>query len=153
MATWLILRMARSPFGRVIQAIRDNEDAVAALGKEPAGFKLRVLVVGAALAGVAGAFYAHYITFIVPEQFIPLVTFYAWMAVIMGGATRPAGALLGSLLLMGFLEGTRFLRDVVPWVGAVDMASLRIGAVGLLLILFVLFRPQGILGEAGGVRR
>ena len=56
-----------------------------ALGKDPARFKIQVLVVGAALAGIAGAFYAHYITYIVPDQFIPLVTFYVWMAIILGG--------------------------------------------------------------------
>lgn len=141
-------RITRSPFGRVIEAIRDNEEALKALGKDPARFKMQVLALGAALAGVAGAFYAHYITYLSPDQFLPLVTFYVWMAMIMGGVGRISGAVVGALLLMLFLEGTRFLRDIAPdAISAVDMASLRIGAVGLALILFTIFRPQGLVGD------
>jgi len=146
-AAWMIRRIARSPFGRIIEAIRDNEEAVQALGKDPPRFKIQVLVVGAALAGIAGAFYAHYITYIVPEQYIPLVTFYVWMAIIMGGVGRVSGAVIGSIILMAFLEGSRFIRDVVPGISEVDMASVRIGLVGLLLILFIIYRPQGLMGD------
>lgn len=146
-AAWMIRRIARSPFGRIIEAIRDNEEAVQALGKDPPRFKIQVLVVGAALAGIAGAFYAHYITYIVPEQYIPLVTFYVWMAIIMGGVGRVSGAVIGSVILMAFLEGSRFIRDVVPGISEVDMASVRIGLVGLLLILFIIYRPQGLMGD------
>lgn len=149
LAVALVLRrIVRSPFGRVIEAIRDNEEALKALGKDPARFKIQVLALGAALAGIAGAFYAHYITYLSPDQFIPLVTFYVWMAMIMGGVGRVSGAVVGALLLMLFLEGTRFLRDLLPGlVSEVDMASLRLGAVGLALILFTLFRPQGLMGD------
>ncbi|WP_144182588.1 branched-chain amino acid ABC transporter permease [Elioraea rosea] len=146
-AIWLFFRLVKSPFGRMIEAIRDNEEAVRALGKDPARFKIRVLVLGAALAGIAGAFYAHYIGYVVPDQFIPLVTFYVWMAIIMGGVGRISGAVVGAALLMLFLEGSRFLRDVVPFISAVDMASVRIGAVGLALVLFTMFRPQGLMGD------
>jgi branched-chain amino acid transport system permease protein len=146
-AVWMIVRIARSPFGRMIQAIRDNEVAVKALGKDPARFKVQVLAVGAGLAGIAGAFYAHYITYIVPDQFVPLVTFYVWMAVIMGGASRISGAVVGTIILMGFLEGSRFVHDVVPGVSDVAMASVRIGIVGLLLIVFIIKRPQGLMGD------
>lgn len=141
-------RIARSPFGRVIEAIRDNEEAVTALGKDPARFKIQVLALGAGLAGIAGAFYAHYVTYLVPDQFIPLVTFQVWMAVIMGGVGRVSGAVAGAVLLMLFLEGSRFVRDIAPGlISEVDMASLRIGVVGLALILFTLFRPQGLMGD------
>jgi branched-chain amino acid transport system permease protein len=146
-AVLMFFRLVKSPFGRVIQAIRDNEEAVRALGKDPARFKIRVLVLGAALAGIAGAFYAHYIGYVVPDQFIPLVTFYVWMAIIIGGVARISGAVVGTALLMLFLEGSRFLRDVAPFISAVDMASVRIGAVGLALVLFTLYRPQGLMGE------
>jgi branched-chain amino acid transport system permease protein len=146
-AVALFFRLARSPFGRMIEAIRDNEEAVRALGKDPARFKIRALVLGAALAGVAGAFYAHYIGYVVPDQFVPLVTFYVWMAIIMGGVGRISGAVVGPVLLMLFLEGSRFLRDAAPFISAVDMASVRIGAVGLALILFTMYRPQGLMGD------
>jgi branched-chain amino acid transport system permease protein len=146
-AALMLRRIAKSPFGRVIGAIRDNEEALKALGKDPARFKLQVMMLGSALAGIAGAFYGHYITYLSPDQFIPLVTFYAWMAMIMGGVGRVSGAVVGAALLMLFLEGTRFLRDIVPGVSEVDMASVRLGAVGLALVLFTLFRPQGLMGD------
>ncbi|MDX8469732.1 branched-chain amino acid ABC transporter permease [Mesorhizobium sp. VK23B] len=141
------LRIVRSPFGRMLEAIRDNEEGVKALGKDPAGFKIQVLMLGAALAGIAGGFYAHYIGYIVPEQFIPLVTFYVWMAIIIGGVGSISGAVAGTLILMVFLEGSRFLRDIVPFVSEVDMASIRLGAIGLALVLFILYRPQGLMGD------
>lgn len=140
-------RIVASPFGRTIEAIRDNEDAVKALGKDPATFKIQVLMLGAALAGVAGAFYAHYIGYISPDQFVPLVTFQIWMAIIMGGVGRVSGALAGTLILMLFLEGSRFLRDVMPFVSEVAMASVRLGVVGLALVLFTLYRPSGLMGD------
>lgn len=147
LAIYAMRRIVRSPFGRMIEAIRDNEDAVKALGKDPARFKIQVLMLGAALAGVAGAFYAHYIGYISPDQFVPLVTFQIWMAIIMGGVGRVSGALAGTLILMLFLEGSRFLRDVMPFISEVEMASVRLGLVGLALVLFTLYRPQGIMGD------
>jgi branched-chain amino acid transport system permease protein len=146
-AAAIIQRMATSPFGRIIEAIRDNEEAVKALGKDPAGFKIQVLVTGAALAGIAGAFYAHYVTYIVPDQFGPIVTFYAWMAIIMGGAGRISGAVVGTAILMLFLEGSRFIHDLIPIIPDVEMASIRIGVIGVALILFVTYRPQGLMGD------
>jgi branched-chain amino acid transport system permease protein len=146
-AILMMRRIANSPFGRVIEAIRDNEEAVKSLGKDPAGFKMKVLMLGAALAGVAGAFYAHYISFISPEQFVPLVTFQIWMAIIMGGVGRVSGALVGTLILMFFLEGSRFLRDIIPFIPDIEMASIRLGVVGLAIVLFTLYRPQGLMGD------
>lgn len=146
-AILMMRRIANSPFGLVIEAIRDNEEAVKSLGKDPAGFKMKVLMLGAALAGVAGAFYAHYISFISPEQFVPLVTFQIWMAIIMGGVGRVSGALVGTLILMFFLEGSRFLRDIIPFIPDVEMASIRLGVVGLAIVLFTLYRPQGLMGD------
>ncbi|ACA18215.1 inner-membrane translocator [Methylobacterium sp. 4-46] len=140
-------RIVRSPFGRMIEAIRDNEEAVKALGKDPSTFKIQVLMLGAALAGIAGGFYAHYIGYIVPEQFIPLITFYIWMAIIIGGVGPISGALVGTLILMFFLEGSRFLRGFIPFVSEVEMASIRLGVIGLALVLFTLYRPQGLMGD------
>ena len=142
-----IRRLTKSPFGRVIEAIRDDEDAVRALGKDPGRFKVRVFMIGASLAGLAGAFYAHYIAYIVPDQFVPLLTFYIWVAMIMGGAGKVSGAVVGTGALVLFLEGSRFLRDVMPWVSAVEMASVRLGVVGLALVLLMLYRPGGIMGD------
>ncbi|HXD41752.1 MAG TPA: branched-chain amino acid ABC transporter permease [Ramlibacter sp.] len=145
-AIGLMRHLVHSPYGRLIQAIRDDEIAVGAVGKDPRRLKVQVLMLGSALAGLAGAFYAHYITYISPEQFLPLVTFYVWIAMIIGGTGRTAGAVAGSLILMVFLEGSRFARDWIPGVSEVQMASVRLALVGLGLILFTLYRPQGLMG-------
>lgn len=146
LASWATVRLAASPFGRLLRAIGDDETALSALGKDPAWFKVQVFMLGAGLFGLAGAFYAHFITFITPEQFIPLITFYVWMGLIMGGAGSVRGALLGTVLLMVLLEGSRFAKDWIPGVSEVSMASLRLAAVGLALILVTLYKPEGVFG-------
>lgn len=150
LALLAIRLLQKSAFGRLLRAIRDNEAAVAALGKDPAGYKIRVFMLGAALAGIAGAFYAHFVTFITPEQFVPLVTFYVWMSIILGGVGSLRGALVGTLVLVVFLEGSRFLRDLVPAIAEAQMAHVRLGVIGLALILCMLYRPQGIFGKRVG---
>lgn len=142
----LMLHLVRSPYGRLIQAIRDDEVAVEVIGKDPRRLKIQVFMLGAGLAGLAGAFYAHFITYLSPDQFLPLVTFYVWIAMIIGGTGRTSGAVAGSLILMIFLEGSRFARDWIPGVSEVQMASVRLALVGLALILFTLYRPQGLMG-------
>jgi branched-chain amino acid transport system permease protein len=143
LVAWGTVRLARSPFGRLLRAIGDDEAALSALGKDPAWFKVQIFMLGAALFGMAGAFYAHFIT---PEQFIPLITFYVWMGLVMGGTGSVRGALAGTFLLMVFLEGSRFVKDWIPGESEVGMASLRLAAVGLALILVTLYRPNGMFG-------
>ena len=105
-AIGLMLHLVRSPYGRLIQAIGDDEVAVEAIGKDPRRLKVQVFMLGSGLAGLAGAFYAHFITYLSPDQFLPLVTFYVWIAMIIGGTGRTTGAVAGSLILMVFLEGS-----------------------------------------------
>lgn len=142
----LIRRLVASPFGRIIRAIRDDEEAVRALGKQPGSFKVSVFVIGSGISGLAGALYAHYITYIAPDQFVSLLTFYIWVAMVVGGSSRVGGAVVGTLVLMTFIEGSRFLRDVLPGVSEVEMSSVRLGVIGLSLMLLMRFRPQGLLG-------
>ncbi len=144
---WIVHRLARSPFGRVITAIRDDEVAVKALGKDPTWFKVKVFAIGASLAGLAGGLQAHYITYISPEQFLAVITFYVWMAMLMGGAGRLTGSVVGAGILVALLEGSRFLRDFIPGVSEVQMANLRLLVIGVAIILVVRFRPQGLFGS------
>lgn len=137
-------RLQHSGFGRVLRAIRDNEEAVVAVGKNPAWFKIKTIVWGSLLAGLSGGLFAYHISYISPMQVNSLVTFYAWMAIIIGGLGSMRGALLGSCFLVLLIEGARFIGDWLPGVSAVTAAQLRLGVVGLLLIVFSLFRPQGI---------
>jgi len=145
-------RLTNSPYGRTIQAIRDDETAVRVLGKEPARFKTQILMLGGAIAGLAGAFYAHYMTYIVPDQYVPLITFYIWMAIIMGGVARLSGAVVGAVILVAFTEGVRFSRGFIPGVSDAAMGSVQLGLVGLVLILFMRWRPQGVFGTKGADR-
>ena len=137
----------RSPFGRVLRAIREDADVTAVAGKDVLAFKLQAFVLGAAIAGVAGSLYAHYLTFLSPDQFDPTVTIYVWIAVIVGGSGNNRGVLMGALILMGLLEGTRFLKDLVPAISGVRLAALRLMFVGVLLIVFMMFRPEGLWKE------
>src|SRR5690606_10156975 len=83
---WAIFhRLVNSPFGRTIRAIKDDEDALKALGKDPLGYRLRVLMIACAITGLAGSFQAYNIGYVSPEQFYPEVTFLVWIALIMGG--------------------------------------------------------------------
>ncbi len=81
-------RSCGRPWGRLLKSIRDDEDAAASLGKNPFAVKLQSLALGAALAGLAGCFYAWQFSFFSPDDFQPLLTFFAWMIVILGGPGR-----------------------------------------------------------------
>jgi branched-chain amino acid transport system permease protein len=140
----LLSRLTRSSFGLALQAIRDDEICAQATGKNVTAFKIKALMIGAALAGVAGAFYGMFVTYIVPDQFIPLVTFYAWVGIILGGSSH-IGAALGTLCFMALLEGTRFLSDMGVPLSDVQVANLRMLLVGLALIVLLRVRPRGLL--------
>jgi ABC-type branched-subunit amino acid transport system permease subunit len=142
---WL---MVRSPWGRMMRAIREDEDAAAAVGKNVFRAKLQVLILGALLGGLAGLLLAWQIGIITPDDYQPTFTFYAYLILILGGTTRiwaiPVGALLFGLLY----SGTRFLNFYpLSLFDSGDRAYLRLILVGLLLILLMAIRPQGLLGN------
>jgi branched-chain amino acid transport system permease protein len=142
---WL---MVRSPWGRMMRAIREDEDAAAAVGKNVFRAKLQVLILGALLGGLAGLLFAWQIGIITPDDYQPTITFYAYLILILGGTTRiwaiPVGALLFGLLY----SGTRFLNFYpLSLFDSGDRAYLRLILVGLLLILLMAIRPQGLLGN------
>jgi ABC-type branched-subunit amino acid transport system permease subunit len=142
---WL---MVRSPWGRMMRAIREDEDAASAVGKNVFRAKLQVLVLGAILGGLAGLLLAWQIGIITPDDYQPTFTFYAYLILILGGTTRiwaiPVGALLFGLLY----SGTRFLNFFpLSLFDSGDRAYLRLILVGLLLIVLMAIRPQGLLGN------
>jgi ABC-type branched-subunit amino acid transport system permease subunit len=144
----LVWLAVRTPWGRVLRAIREDEDAAASLGKNVLAYKLQALALGAALAGVAGLFYAWQFSFFSPDDFQPLLTFFAWMIVILGGLGRVWAVPVGALLFGFLFAGTRFL-DFRPLssLDSADRAYLRLIIIGLVIIGLVLVRPQGILGK------
>ena len=142
---WL---MVRSPWGRLMRAIREDEAAAAAIGKNVFRAKLQVLVLGALLGGLAGLLLAWQIGIITPDDYQPTYTFYAYLILILGGMTRiwaiPFGALLFGLLY----SGTRFLNFYpLSLFDSGERAYLRLILVGLLLIVLMAIRPQGLLGN------
>jgi branched-chain amino acid transport system permease protein len=131
--------LARSPLGRTLRAIRDDDQAAMALGKDVLRFRLVSLGWGAGLAAVAGSLWAHYVTYVVPDQFTPEITFYTWMAMIIGGPGSTRGALWGTAILVVLLEGTRFAKDVMPMIDEPRLAALRQVAIGLGLIVMTVY--------------
>jgi branched-chain amino acid transport system permease protein len=140
----LLDRVQRTPWGRVLRAIREDEDAARALGKNTFAYKLQSLMIGAALGAVSGYFLALNLAFVNPESFEPLFTFIGYAVLILGGLASYAGVALGALVLWTLLEATRFID--LP-LAAEKVAALRFILVGLLLILLMAFRPQGLLGN------
>ncbi|MGF1528680.1 MAG: branched-chain amino acid ABC transporter permease [Candidatus Competibacterales bacterium] len=148
LAFWLLERLRRSPYGRVLRAIREDDLVAEVLGKAVLWFRVQAFALGAAIMGIAGALYAHFTQIITPEHFTPMVAIFIWMSVIVGGAGNNKGLLLGAGLVMVILEGTRFLNNVIPFLDAEQLSSIRIILIGVLLIAIVHLRPQGLLPEA-----
>jgi ABC-type branched-subunit amino acid transport system permease subunit len=144
----LVWLAVRTPWGRVLRAIREDEDAAASLGKNVLAYKLQALVIGSGLAGIAGCFYAWQFSFFSPDDFQPLLTFFAWMIVILGGLGRIWAVPVGAAVFGFLFAGTRFL-DFPPlsYLSGADRAYVRLIVIGLVIIGLVLVRPQGILGR------
>jgi branched-chain amino acid transport system permease protein len=142
--TLLVALTVRSPWGRVLRAIREDEDAARALGKNTFVYKLQSLSVAAALAAVAGYMLAINISILSPANFDPVLTAYAYVIVILGGLGSYFGVVVGSFFLIFVLEATRYLE--LPLSDA-RIAALRFMIVGLVLMLLVVFRPQGLFGK------
>jgi ABC-type branched-subunit amino acid transport system permease subunit len=147
-AVFCVLQLlVRSPFGRVLRAVRDDATASASVAKPVLVLRVKAFACGAAVMGIGGALHAFYITYIDPGQFTPIVTAYAFLAVIAGGRGSNAGLLFGASVIMVLLEGTRFLKDLIPAIDGAQIAALRLGGVGLGIILLLILRPQGLLAE------
>lgn len=144
---WRLEVLVKSPWGRVLKAIREDEEVAKALGKDVFWYKIQSLMIGGAIAGVAGAFYAWNLTFINPDGFIPLITFYAWVMVVLGGSGNNAGTLLGAAIFQIYFTVTRFALPALIPLDDARLGALRLMVIGLLLIVLMMARPQGILGK------
>jgi branched-chain amino acid transport system permease protein len=137
-----IARVVNSPFGRILRGIREDEIATLAMGRNVNKHKILVFVIGAFFAGIAGSLYAHYITFIDPSSFTVMESIIVLLMVVFGGMGSLGGSFVGAAILVIFPELLRFLG--MPSSVA---APLRQMIYGLLLIVLMLKRPQGILGR------
>lgn len=139
---FIINRIVNSPFGRILRNIRDDEVASLSIGTNINKYKLTVFVIGAFFAGIAGSLYAHYITFIDPSSFTVMESIAVLLMVVFGGMGNIKGSFIGALILVIFPEMLRFLG--MP---SSIAAPLRQMIYGLLLIILMIKRPQGIIGE------
>ena len=136
-------RLTNSAFGRVLQAIRDDEIAAQAMGKNVVQVKIVVASISSALGAMAGSLYAHYITYINPSSFALHESIFIASLVILGGSERLAGPIVGAFVLLAIPEALKFLA--IPDTVA---APLRQVIYGALLVAFMLLRPEGLLGRA-----
>ena len=142
-----------SPWGRAMRAIRDNETAAAAMGKDVEVLRLQSFVIGSALMGLGGALSAHYIKVITPEAAEPLTaTFLVWVMLIAGGAGNNKGALLGCLIVWTLWTATDFIRNVLPPEWGVRIGYFRVFLVGLLLQIVLQRFPGGLLPEPSAAK-
>jgi branched-chain amino acid transport system permease protein len=144
---FVLERVRTSPFGRALRAIREDAQVAAFAGKDVLTFKIKAFALGGAIAGLAGALYAHYTSYIVPEIYVPLLTIYIFLALTAGGIGNNWGAVIGAFVIVFCLESTRFLIGVIPWLGADQLAALREFLVGLGLLSVLFLRPRGLLPE------
>lgn len=141
--TYLAIRnITKSPFGRILTGIREDEIATEAMGKNIVKHKLIVFMVGAFFAGIAGSLYAHYITFIDPSSFTAMESITVLLMVVFGGMASLPGSVVGAAVLVIFPELLRFLG--MPTSVA---APLRQMIYGLLLVVLMILRPQGLIGK------
>ncbi len=148
LAAYLALeRLSRSPWGRVLRALREDERAAIALGKSAQSYRIQAFAVGGAAMGLAGAVQAHFIGFIAPDNYLPTLTFQVWAMLMVGGSGSNRGALLGAIVVWAIWVGSGSLTAaVVPGDWQARAASLQIVAIGVMLCLILLWRPQGFFG-------
>ncbi len=153
----IVSRLSNSPYGRMLKSVRDDEQAAISLGKDPAKIRGQVMIIGSAMAGVAGALFAFKYGAIDTSSFITLITFQTFAILILGGSANNRGVILGAIAFVSidfltFLVKT-FLETTYPEAMIVINARAPVAtyaqqiALGVIIILIILFRPQGILRE------
>ena len=140
----LLVYLGRTPWRRVLRAVREDEDATAAAGKPVFRYKLQALALGSAIAGLAGVFYTLFSTTLFPTNFEPIFTFVGFAILILGGIGSYFGVVVGSVVIAVIVSGTRFLDFPLD---ADQVAALRFVVIGLLIMAIMAFRPQGLFGK------
>lgn len=139
---WILIK---SPWGRVLKGIREDEDAVRALGKNVTAYKMQSFALGAGIAGLAGVFFAMDIGSLAPDTYLPIITFYAWTILMLGGSASHWGPVVGAVIFWAIFNGTLYIPDEI--ISGAEAAYLRQIGVGALIMAIMIFRPQGILGN------
>lgn len=152
---YLALQAAlHSPWGRLLKGVREDERAAASLGKNPTVIRLQVFVLGCALIGLAGGLYVGFIGFVSPLDFLPILTFQIWAMLIVGGSGNNLGAIAGAVGVWGLwtMSGIA-ISSFLPVQYQSQGGAIQVILIGLLIILTLLFRPRGLIGEADAVSK
>ncbi|MBL8838956.1 MAG: branched-chain amino acid ABC transporter permease [Alphaproteobacteria bacterium] len=146
--------IVRSPWGRVLRAIREDEVAAVSLGKNATRFRLEALVLGSALMGLSGALYVGFIGYVSAADFQPIVTFQIWTMLIVGGSGNNRGAILGTLVVWALWTTTgRLIVELLPSRLHAQGAAVQTILIGLVLVTVLMLRPRGLIGEQPTVSR
>lgn len=154
LVVWLLMR---SPWGRVLRSIREDEDAVRSLGKNVFSYKMQALMLGGFFGGIAGIYYALKQASVVPTDYAANITFFAYAALLLGGAARVWGPVVGAMIFWFLMAGMGSLLNqltggvdpIIPsWImTSIQSSMLRYILVGAGLMLLMVYRPQGIFGD------
>ena len=140
--------LSRSPWGRVLKALREDERAAISLGKSARFYRVQAFAVGGAIMALAGALQAHFTGFIAPDNYLPILTFQVWVMLIVGGSGSNLGAVVGSILVWAIWAGSGTLTSVLfPPEQQARAAALQIVAIGVMLCVILLVRPNGLFGD------
>lgn len=144
-------RLVRSPYGRVLRAIREDEVAARSLGKDPARMRLQAFIIGSMIMGAAGGLYVTFYAFVSPQDMAPILTFQLWAMLIVGGAGNNRGAVLGAFLIWGAWTLSGFaLARYAPASMQLYAGSVQYILIGLVIVGMLLWRPQGLVPERIG---
>lgn len=140
--------LIRSPFGRLLRAIREDETAAQSLGKDPAKIRLTSLIIGSVIIGLSGGLYATFYAFISPQDILPILTFQIWAMLIVGGAGNNKGAVSGAFLIWAAWTASGWgLSRFAPLEVQLYTGSMQFILIGLVIVGMLLWRPQGLFRE------
>ncbi len=152
-ALLLTFLLMRSPWGRIVKAIREDEDAVRSLGKNVYWYKMQALITGGVIGAVAGFIFALSRQSVQPDNYSTTATFFAYTALFLGGAATIFGPVLGSMLFWAIIQFTDvFMAELsrnynLDFLGSNQRGAVRLMLVGVLLMVLIIFRPQGLIGD------
>lgn len=144
----ILRRLNRSPWGRALRAVREDEDAVRALGKNAVWLKLQSFMLGAGIGGLSGILLAFNYGSLQVTTFVPILTFYIWAIMILGGVGSLSGPIFGAVIFWVIISETDKIAGLIfENANGQQLAGVRFALVGLLIMLLMIFRPSGLLGK------
>ncbi len=144
----ILRRLNRSPWGRALRAVREDEDAVRALGKNAVWLKLQSFMLGAGIGGLSGILLAFNYGSLQVTTFVPILTFYIWAIMILGGVGSLSGPIFGAIVFWVIISETDKIAGLIfENANGQQLAGVRFALVGLLIMLLMIYRPSGLLGK------